>query len=313
MTFVVAFFVALYSLGRHATGIEAWLGVLGLVVTMAIFVNSEGGLAQADLGDFAFVLVFVGAPWAAGLTLRLRRERETELNAENDRLRREQEEQAARAVAEERSRIARELHDVVSHAISVTVLQARGARATLDADPDGRPPRAGRDRADQHRGARRHAPAAGGAPRHRARRVDHRRPRPAAVAGPPRPAWSSTSASSGRPGRGRACVGDAAGPAAGRRPVGVPDRPGGADQRAQARRPTRGPGSCSSTAPDALDVTVTDDGIAGPVDGTEPGGGHGLIGIRERVAVVGGEVEAGPRPDGGYEIRARLPYALEVS
>ena len=92
MTFVVAFFVALYSLGRHATGIEAWLGVGALVLTMAIFVNSEGGLAKADLGDFAFALVFAGAPWAAGLTFRLRRERETELNAENDRLRREQEE-----------------------------------------------------------------------------------------------------------------------------------------------------------------------------------------------------------------------------
>ena len=136
MTFVIAFILALYSLGRHARGTEAWLGAGGLLVTMAIFVDSEGGLAQADLGDLAFVLAFVGAPWAAGLTIRLRRERETELNAENERLRREQEEQAARAVAEERARIARELHDVVSHAISVTVLQARGARRTLDADPE---------------------------------------------------------------------------------------------------------------------------------------------------------------------------------
>ncbi len=64
--------------------------------------------------------------------------------------------------------------------------------------------------------------------------------------------------------------------------------------------------------PDRLDVTVTDDGIPGPLD-VEPGGGHGLIGIQERVAVVGGEVVAGPGPDGGFEIRATLPYALEVS
>ena len=66
-------------------------------------------------------------------------------------------------------------------------------------------------------------------------------------------------------------------------------------------------------ADDALAVTVSDDGIPGPVRGTEAGGGHGLIGIQERVAVVGGEVTSGPRPDGGFELRATLPYALEVS
>ena len=41
------------------------------------------------------------------------------------------------------------------------------------------------------------------------------------------------------------------------------------------------------------------------------GPGHGLIGIRERVAVVGGDVDAGPVESGGYRVRARLPYALE--
>ena len=102
---------------------------------MVNFVQSEGGLAQSDVGDFAFVLAFVGAPWAAGLTIRLRREREAVLGAENERLPTGAGGTRARAVAEERSRIARELHDVVSHAIAVTVLQARGARRTLDTDP----------------------------------------------------------------------------------------------------------------------------------------------------------------------------------
>lgn len=56
---------------------------------------------------------------------------------------------------------------------------------------------------------------------------------------------------------------------------------------------------------DQLHVTVTDDG-RGKAPGTV--GGHGLIGIRERAAACGGTAEAGPRPGGGFEVRARLPY-----
>ena len=58
-------------------------------------------------------------------------------------------------------------------------------------------------------------------------------------------------------------------------------------------------------APDAVEIDVVDDGRGGL---TGRGTGNGLIGIRERVAVVGGEVEAGPRPDGGFAVHARLPY-----
>lgn len=55
-----------------------------------------------------------------------------------------------------------------------------------------------------------------------------------------------------------------------------------------------------------LDLEVSDDGAG---SGNGGGGGEGLAGIRERVAVFGGAVEAGSRPEGGYAVRARLPYA----
>lgn len=309
--FVVAFFVSLYSLGRHATGIEAWLGAVGLALVMILFVRSEGGFDQSDPGDYAFFLAFVGAPWAAGLTLRLRRERETQLNAENDRLRRDHEERERRAVAEERSRIARELHDVVSHAISVTVLQARGARRALASDPD--TARQALDAIEQTNTA-----ALGDMRRLLAvlRDTEPDGTADAATARAPLPSLDHLDQLVDHVrGSGVPVTVEVHGT---RQPV-----PPGVDLSAYrivqealtnvlkhtARAEVR---VLLEYGEDALQVTVSDDGIPGPVNGAETGG-HGLIGIQERVAVVGGDVTAGPRADGGFEVRARLPFSVEVS
>jgi signal transduction histidine kinase len=58
--------------------------------------------------------------------------------------------------------------------------------------------------------------------------------------------------------------------------------------------------------PDALELIVVDDGDGAPRP-PAAGGGHGLVGMRERVALFGGQLRAGPRPEGGFQVIARLP------
>jgi signal transduction histidine kinase len=59
-------------------------------------------------------------------------------------------------------------------------------------------------------------------------------------------------------------------------------------------------------APDAVDVVISDDGHGAA---SRNGAGHGLVGMRERVALYGGAFSAGPGPDGGFVVRAHLPLA----
>ncbi len=308
--FLIIYLLAHYSLGRWTVGREAWAGavlILGSMVAFAVGDASENDktLAEISLGGIAFTIGFVGGPWAAGLAIRLRRAREAALDLENHRLRTEQEQSARRAVAEERARIARELHDVVSHAISVTVLQARGARATLGRDEDA--VRRALDAIEQT---------------NTAALSDMRRLlavlRETDGDNPPDPRAPLPSLA--HLDRLVAQVRESGVPVDLHVDGDVRRVPPGVDLSAYRivqealTNVLKHAGKATARVTltydaDALAVRVSDDGTGGSADGT----GHGLIGIRERVAVVGGEVIAGSRPEGGFELVARLPYSVETS
>ncbi len=79
---IVTFFVALYSLGRHARGLEMLLGIVAVLVFIVVFVIGDSGGRNIGAGDIGFATLFVGTPWGAGVALRLRRERKCADGAE---------------------------------------------------------------------------------------------------------------------------------------------------------------------------------------------------------------------------------------
>ncbi len=131
--FALAFLTGLYSVGAHTRGRGAVVGVAGAVVLGVLsFVQDPDPYTLSNAG---FFVMLVGGPWAAGRAMQHRRAQEAALKRRTVELEQTQEEKARTAVVEERSRIARELHDIVAHALSVMVLQARGGRTVLATDP----------------------------------------------------------------------------------------------------------------------------------------------------------------------------------
>jgi signal transduction histidine kinase len=282
----VFFLLAVYSAAAHTSGRRTLLAggmTVGLFVTG---LDSSGGI-NAD--NVIFLALILGAPWVAGRAVRQRRLNDRELVQEKTR--------AAAAIMEERARIARELHDVVAHSISVMVIQARGGRHVLESDPaDARDAfanieRTGQQALDEMRRLlgmlRRGDEALTLAPQPSLKElgalVEQVRaaglPVQVAVEGEPRDLPPGVELSAFR------IVQEAltnalthAGPA-----------------RAQVVLRYRA---------DDFELEISDDG---PGMGAASGSGYGLVGMRERVEVYGGELEAGRRPEGGYALRVRLP------
>ena len=113
--------IAMYSLGAHARKDRALVGLALAVISLPLGAVRTDDAAVTDLT--APVVLFAAA-WSAGRVLRARRERAEELEDRADRLEREQDERERQAAAEERARIARELHDIVAHRVTTIVIQA---------------------------------------------------------------------------------------------------------------------------------------------------------------------------------------------
>jgi signal transduction histidine kinase len=293
-----------YGAGAFADGRRS---VIGLAVSLAGYL-AVTLLMDSAPADFLFGGAVVSASWVAGRAVRVRVQLAGELHEAAQRAEEARDEEALRAVTEERRRIAREMHDVVAHSVSVMVVQAGGARRILERDPE---------RAVQ---AARHIEDTGRAALVEMRRLlgvlHHDEDEHAARA--PQPTMSAV-----------------AGLVERAREAGLPvtfeetgtrrSLPAGLDlaafrvvQEGLTNALKYSGHSETSVRVEwgerelVLEVADRGPGPAAREKVERDGGGHGLVGMRERVRLYGGELETGQRRGGGFRIRAKLPLVAEA-
>ena len=292
-------------LGAYTAGSipELPRALVGLALSWVLVALVAIATKEPVIGDFIFPSVFAFVAWAIGRAVRQRTLLAAELHEQALRADEDREEAAVRAVAEERRRIAREMHDVVAHSVSVMVVQAGGARRILEQDPEravaaaaqieltGRGALAEMRRllsafgADEAQAAREPQPGLDGLGDLVRRAEVAGLDVTLRVEGEPRPLPSGLDLAAYR----------------------VVQE--GLTNTVKHAGPTRCEVAVRWGA-EALELRVADAGpTAGSAHADLGGSGHGIIGMRERVQVFGGELRAGPRPGGGYELRAVLPLA----
>ena len=332
--FDVAILIAMYSVvkyGRHRwhAALAAVPVVIGAVIEVARHMDGRAaqvGRVQAWGESLFFLLAFCAAVWLTAYTLRTRRLYVLGLEERAATAERERDHLATIAVARERATIARELHDVVAHSMAVMIVQADGASYALDRDPE------------QARVAMKQVAATG-----REALEDMRRLvgvlRGGALGGEA-PRGEAPGGEADGPGgldsdRRRVGLDQLAALADRARSAGLavevtedgerPALPAAVDLtvfRVLQEALTNvlrhaGPGARVALAlryrPGLVGLEVTDDGGGAlaaappsrrPADGT----GHGLVGMRERVAVHEGTFAAGPRLGGGWRVTAQVPW-----
>jgi signal transduction histidine kinase len=302
----VALTLTAYSVGSRAEGRRAlWVPPVLLLASVPVFVAAR--LHGQDSGNIIPSLVWLVAAWAVGRVVRSWRHKNAALEAANRELEEQRELQAQAAVAVERGRIARELHDVVAHNVSMIVVQAGAAARVLHGEqPDVRNAleviaASGRETVDEMRtllGVLRSddGPAA-------------LKPQPGLadleqlVSGVREAGLPVTLRIEGAP-----------------RPL-----PPTLDLSAFRIVQEALTNTLRHAGPARAEVTVRyEDGLVtleiadtghgpdgGPITGR--GTGHGLVGMRERATMLGGELEAARADSGGFTVRARLPAATPAS
>jgi signal transduction histidine kinase len=293
----LALLLAFYSVGAHCDDRRSVLVGAAAVAAIAAADLARPGSFSASGARPAAWLVFAIA-WLIGRDLRRRRQRVADLEDRAAKLEREREEQALLAVAEERGRIARELHDVIAHAVSVIVVQAQAGPHLVDdqqrvLDVFRTIESSGRDALVELR-----------------RLLGILRSEDEQLAIGPQPGLGSLQSlveqvrASGLPVELRI--------------EGEPVRlPAGIDLSAYRivqealTNVVKHAGDATADVviryePHALELDIVDDGRGRAT--SLNGSGHGLIGMRERVALYGGTLKTGARDGGGYAVRARLPF-----
>jgi signal transduction histidine kinase len=286
--------VALYTAGAYLPVRESAVALALAIGGIWTAVASQSTHGQSD---FAFTLVVISAGWLVGRGMHGRVSQASELAERTARLEREAAAERVAAVEEERRRIARDLHDVIAHSVSVMVVQAGAAEEIFDRDPPGvlEPIRAVQETGraalveiSRLLGLLRDDSAELGlTPQPRLEELPEllRRTRAAGlpvelrIEGTPRPL-----------------------------PLGVDLSIYRIAQEALTNVRKHSVDSRAIVVlrygKDRVELSVENNGRT-----THEGhrGGHGLIGMRERVAVFGGSLDAGPRPNGGFQVLARLP------
>jgi signal transduction histidine kinase len=282
-------------LGNLRDAKKAWAGLVIVLACITAVVYNIPGIATAEL---ILIPVEFGITWAVGFALRARSEQVEAAETRAMRAEREREAAARLAVAEERARIARELHDVVAHAVSVMVLQVGAVRHKL--------PEAMADDSEALKGVER---AGRTALTEMRRLLAAMRRDGEEVEFAPQPGLDGLAALLAEVSRAGLPVdlhvdGE---------PVALPR---GVDLSAyrivqegltnalKHARATRADVTVRYR-PDELELEVRDNGLG---TSTSDGLGHGLVGIRERVKIYGGEMSAEKANGGGFVLSTRLPF-----